>query len=181
VFNFKDAIRELSRHLKTKDNYNGQKASLEFIYELFNDYETFKNKSLWHLYEKVFNWKNNYFGLSKINSLKIEQFYRNLLYSEVALLVRTSEDYTLHRTIHKAKGSEFENVLVIVKPRDRQKYKEDRDLAFLLNPDIDNNEDHRVYYVACSRAMKNLFICVPQISEKAMEQLQSYFNFQYCY
>ncbi|WP_026298470.1 UvrD-helicase domain-containing protein [Cohnella laeviribosi] len=181
VFNFKDAIRELSRHLKSKDNYNGQKASLEFIYELFNDYETFKNKSLWHLYEKVYDWNCNCFGLSKINSPKIEQFYRSLLYSEVAVMVRTSEDYTSHRTIHKAKGSEFENVFVIVKPKDRQKYKEDRDLAFLLNPDIENNEDHRVYYVACSRAMKNLFICVPQISEKAVEQLQSYINFQYCY
>lgn len=180
VSNFKDAIRELSRHLKSKDNYNGQKVALELIYELLNDYEALKNKSLWYLYKKVYEWNSNFFGLSKINSPRIKQFYTDLLYMDVAVLVRTSEDYTSHRTVHNAKGSEFENVLVIVKPKSRQKYNEERDLAFLLNSDIDNNENHRVYYVACSRAMKNLFICVPQISEKAKKQLNNYFNFQYC-
>ena len=44
-----------------------------------------------------------------------------------------------HRTIHKAKGDEFENVLLVP-----------NSLDFLINPDTENDEEHRVYYVGLS-------------------------------
>lgn len=82
---------------------------------------------------------------------------------------------SLHRTIHKAKGSEFDNMMVIVRGKDGQKYNEERDLGLLLKPDINGNEDHRVNYVACSRAKENLYICVPEMSDEAHKILSTKF------
>lgn len=42
--------------------------------------------------------------------------------------------------------------------------KEEDDLGFLLSPDLNGNNAHRVYYVAASRAIKRLFINVPTLS-----------------
>ena len=42
--------------------------------------------------------------------------------------------------------------------------KEEDDIEFLLSPDLNGNNAHRVYYVASSRAMKRLFINVPTLS-----------------
>jgi len=38
------------------------------------------------------------------------------------------------------------------------------DLSFLFSPNLDNNEDHRVFYVAISRAKNRLFISTPTLS-----------------
>ncbi|WP_103107534.1 UvrD-helicase domain-containing protein [Brevibacillus reuszeri] len=174
---YKEAVKELSRHLKMTDNYNGQKTSLIVIKTMLNDYQEYCNDSLWILYEKVL--ALGYFQLTKIRESRngkppsdTENYYKNTLYSNISLHVKIAEDNSLHRTIHKAKGSEFDNVLVIVKGKDGYKYNEERDLGFLLNPDIHGNEDHRVYYVASSRAVQNLFICVPEISEVAIKKLE---------
>jgi DNA helicase-2/ATP-dependent DNA helicase PcrA len=174
---YKDAIKELSRHLKMADNFNGQKTALMVIKAMLNDYHEYSTSSLWMLYEKVV--ALGHFDFRKIRESKngklpseIESYYKNTVYSHIALHVKIAEDDSLHRTIHKAKGSEFDNVLVIVKGKDGYKYSEERDLGFLLIPDIDGNEDHRVNYVACSRAKQKLFICVPQISEVATKTLE---------
>ncbi|MFN1237923.1 hypothetical protein [Paenibacillus larvae] len=63
----------------------------------------------------------------------------------------------------------------MVKGKDGYKYNEERDLGFLLKPDLDGNEDHRVNYVACSRAKKKLYICVPEISDEAHTILSTKF------
>ncbi|WP_245849959.1 ATP-dependent helicase [Shouchella clausii] len=178
---FKDAIKELSKHLRMTDDYNGQKTALTVIKIMLNDYHEYSNKALWTLYEKVIGLKQ--FEISKIRESKngkpsseIETYYKSTVYSNIAINVKIAEDDSLHRTIHKAKGSEFDNVLVIVKGKDGYKYNEERDLGFLLNPDIDGNEDHRVNYVACSRARENLFICVPEISDEAKSKLMGHFK-----
>jgi DNA helicase-2/ATP-dependent DNA helicase PcrA len=173
---YKDAINELSRHLKMTDDYNGQKTALIVIKAMLNDYHEYSNQFLWSLYKKIVD--SGYFEFSKIRESRgakppsaIEAYYKSTRYSHIALHVKISEDNSLHRTIHKAKGSEFDNVLVIVKGKDGYKYNEERDLGFLINPDIDGNEDHRVNYVACSRAKQNLFINVPEISESGKRNL----------
>ncbi|MEF2967402.1 ATP-dependent helicase [Paenibacillus sp. M1] len=173
---YKDAIKELSRHVRLTDDHNGQKTALILIKMLLNEYSDFSDKSLWTIYCKLN--ETGFFNIPKIRESKgdkapslIEEYYKNTIYSSIALHVKITEDDSLHRTIHKAKGSEFNNVMVIVKGKDGHKYNEERDLSFLLKPDIDGNEDHRVNYVACSRAKKNLYICVPGISEKAKNVL----------
>jgi DNA helicase-2/ATP-dependent DNA helicase PcrA len=176
---YKDAIKVLSRHLSMIDDFNGQKTALIVIKTMLNDYHEYSNSSLWTLYEKVASL--GYFDFSMIRESKsgkpstdTEKYYKTTIYSEVALHVKIAEDDSLHRTIHKSKGSEFDNVLVIVKGKDGYKYNEERDLGFLLSPDLDGNEDHRVNYVACSRAKNNLFINVPEISAAAKKRLIDY-------
>mgnify|MGYP003184493287 FL=1 len=63
-----------------------------------------------------------------------------------------------NKTVHKAKGDEFENVLLVLE--------KEEDISFLLKPDLEHKNHHRVFYVGISRAEKKLFISVPNITEQ---------------
>ena len=75
------------------------------------------------------------------------------------------EDTSAQRTVHKAKGDEFDNVLVI--------FTDEKALKVLLKPDIQNYEPDRVYYVAMSIALNRLFLTVPSLSTKVEEKLRN--------
>ncbi len=62
----------------------------------------------------------------------------------------------IQRTIHKAKGDEFDNVMICLG--------DEKALGFFLQPDLLNKESHRVYYVAASRAKEKLFFSIPLLS-----------------
>ncbi|MCK6606662.1 MAG: hypothetical protein L6Q59_17335, partial [Ignavibacteriaceae bacterium] len=51
------------------------------------------------------------------------------------------------------------------------------DLSFLISPELGNKEEHRIYYVAISRAKRNLYISVPTLS-KENEQKMKELGFQ---
>lgn len=173
---FDDSIKEICSVFKEHDNYKGHKTSLKVIKYLLSDYEQIKTCSLWDFYNKVICFKE--LKISKITKQETIDAYEALSYSKAILSIKLIKDETKHRTIHKAKGDEFENVLVIVKGEKGYKYSEARDLAFLLNSDLDKkeNENQRVYYVACSRAQKNLAINIPEISNEAKQKLNDYFK-----
>ena len=58
--------------------------------------------------------------------------------------------------------------------------KEDNNLDFLTNPDLINNEEHRVYYVAMSRAKERLFINIPYLdNSQSLKNLKELFEFIY--
>ena len=88
---------------------------------------------------------------------RIHGLYVSYSYMDFALCVSHEDDYGLQRTIHKAKGDEFSNVLVCIG--------DEKDLSFITNSNIGNNENHRVYYVAASRAKERLFFSVPTLSD----------------
>lgn len=177
---FNDAIKELSFHFRDKDEFNGQKSALKFIKSLLNKYDSISNDKLWNLYRKLH--KNPLLSFASIRESKtkvqsgIESFYKHTSYKEVALTIRLVKDESMHRTIHKAKGDEFNNVLVIVKGKYGNKYNEQRDLAFLLNSDLIKLEEHRVNYVACSRAKENLIINVPVMTQAVRDTLGKFFE-----
>lgn len=83
-------------------------------------------------------------------------FYESHTYLEMALSIKVSDNTSTHKTIHKAKGEEFENVMVVIG--------KEEDLSVLINPDITNNVAHRVYYVGMSRAKQKLFININDLS-----------------
>ena len=177
---FNDAIKELSHHFKMQDEYKGQKSALVLIKSFLNLYEDIIQENLWSLYQKVLASTLVTFTPirenKKGNPSKVETFYKNTQYKELALTIRLIKDESIHRTIHKAKGDEFDNVLVIVKGQYGNKYKEERDLSFLLSPDLINLEEHRVYYVACSRAKENLIINLPEMTKEVNDKLKVYFD-----
>jgi ATP-dependent DNA helicase, uvrD/REP family len=83
-----------------------------------------------------------------------------MTYSDFALYVSSPDIKSLKdKTIHKAKGAEFENVLVVLG--------EEANIKFLTEPKLDDTRDEqRVYYVAVSRATKRLAICVSTLSKE---------------
>ena len=177
---FNDAIKELSYYFRAQDQFTGQKSALIFIKSFLNEYESISNEKLWDLYKRL--QASPLLTLPKIRESKtgdmssIESFYKQTLYKDVALTIRLIKDESMHRTIHKAKGDEFDNVLVIVKGKYGTKYSEERDLAFLLNSELINLEEHRVNYVACSRAKENLIINVPEMTQNVRVKLDKYFE-----
>nr|WP_251137005.1 ATP-dependent helicase [Exiguobacterium sp. s193] len=131
---------------------------------LLDCYEVFSKNNIKDFYN---NYIYNYSGVkTKVSSGGISEFYEQTFYKSIALNVKIVDDTSLFRTIHKSKGDEFDNVLVILNDTN-----EKNNLKFLLSPDL-TNEVHRVYYVASSRAKENLFINSPKISNSEMKKLE---------
>lgn len=109
---------------------------------LLSSYDDISKMSLYEFYDYL----NITFGLSMATLKKgqAQTFYNSHQYSQLAMCVNHEDDDGIQRTIHKAKGDEFDNVMVCLG--------DEKALDFFLQPDLLNNESHRVYYVAASRA-----------------------------
>ncbi|WP_339241272.1 ATP-dependent helicase [Paenibacillus sp. FSL F4-0243] len=174
--NFKKAIQEINR---SSNQISNERKGLEIIRQLLADYSDFNEQPIQKLYEKILTLNINIPVISKRKiPTKIEVFYNSKKYSELVLLISSQENVGKDRTIHQAKGNEYENVLVNILPHN-QNYSEKRELGFLLNPDVIAKEDHRVYYVAASRAMSNLYFCVPSLSPSATNKLSKLCNIHF--
>lgn len=164
---FKDAIKELEQIFKDKNDKNkGKKEALRYMCLLLKKYNDFKDKSMFDFYTIV---KSEIkLDISKLISGAAKTFYEGHSYQQLALCVKITEDVSRHKTIHKAKGDEFENVLVVLK--------EESDLEFLLSPNLKAKEEQRINYVAVSRAINRLFINIPSLSENDLSKLNCLFT-----
>lgn len=164
VTSYMNAI-ELARNSKFKEAikkvewlYKGQtepkKEALNMLSLMLDGYSDYKDMPLMNFYSLLKELERNV-QLSSFRAGAIKSFYENTLYGNLALCVNIVEDISNHITIHKAKGAEYENVFVVG----------NKDfLDFLMNPDIEENEEHRVFYVALSRAKKRLFLYLDNLS-----------------
>lgn len=130
---------------------------------LLDGYKDYKDGSLMDFYNFMVNVLQ--VKITKITSKAIKDFYVNHTYADAAFGVKYGDSKDKHKTIHKSKGEEFDNVFVILE--------KEEDLEFLLSPDLNGNDVHRVYYVAASRAIKRLFICVPTLSTENCIRLRN--------
>lgn len=101
--------------------------------------------------------------LKRITTGKIKKFAEETLYRDLANTVELTEETRLIRTIHKAKATEFESVLVVLDTED--------ELAMLIDP-MSGDEEKRVRYVALSRARDTLLLLVPTLSDPIRIQLE---------
>lgn len=168
---FKDAMKEVKKICKSKDDFEKQKTAIKIIHAMLDKYDNYASGRLYDFYGVLKETALIDMNKFKAGSSKVKSFYENTTYKETVLWMKYNDDDSLHRTIHKSKGDEFESVLLIVKGDKKQSFKEEKALSFLLKPDL-NNEDHRVYYVALSRAKKNLFINVPGLSAQGIEKIK---------
>jgi len=170
---FKDSIKELEKIFKAKaDKVRGKKEALKHIQTLLSKYDDYKDGSLYEFYLVVkADIKND---ISDLRSGAIKTFYEGHTYQQLSLCVRIVEDTSMHKTIHKAKGDEFDNVLLILQEED--------DLAFLLNPDLTATnkeaEEQRINYVAVSRAKKRFFVSVPSLQASKKSILSGKFQIE---
>jgi len=71
------------------------------------------------------------------------------------------------KTIHKAKGAEFNTVLVYLS--------KEEDLTKIITPEIipkentDQLEEQRILYVGISRARDNLYIALPSLNDESVK------------
>lgn len=149
---FKEAIKKIEWLYRKQTE--SKKEALNMLSFMLKSYPDYKNMSLMNFYSLLKEKEKNV-QLSNFRPGAIKSFYENTSYINLALCVNITEDISNHITIHKAKGAEYENVFVV----GNKSF-----LDFLMNPDIEENEEHRVFYVALSRAKKRLFMCLEDLS-----------------
>lgn len=121
--------------------------------EALDNYGNYCDGTLMDFFEYLLS----HWNITKIREkTKAYKFYTNYSYRQLSQSVGLMEDSSTQRTVHKAKGDEFENVLVI--------FTDDKSLNVLIKPNIKGWEADRVYYVAMSRARDRLFLTVPTLN-----------------
>lgn len=166
---FKDAIKELEKLFNYKiDKIKGKKKALNYITLLLDKYSEFENLTLFHFAN--FLRVNLISDLPNFKAGAIKTFYDSYLFKQLLLCVSIPEDLSLHKTIHKAKGDEFDNVLLVLS--------DEKDIKFLTGCDLLSNEEHRIDYVAISRAKNRLFISVPTLSTASQPPLLAQFDIE---
>lgn len=132
------------------------------VKDALSDYDNYCNGTL----KGFFDYLCKRWQITKIKeNSKVNEFYTTYTYMQLSQCVGLLEDTSAQRTVHKAKGDEFDNVFVI--------FKEEKVLNVLLNPDIGNEESDRVYYVAMSRARDRLFLTVPSLTPQMEKKLRN--------
>lgn len=160
-------MESLERDINNTDER--RKIALKSLYLLLEKYDAYRNKPLYDFYQLV---KNNVkTEISKLGKGAAATFYETNTYEQLALCVNITEDFSKHKTIHKSKGDEFDNVLIV--------FKSSNELELFLNPDLKKNEEHRISYVALSRARERLFINVPEIkNDDSINRLKEIFKIE---
>ena len=160
----KEALNELKRYFGRSSQ--GKKDALDLLFLLNSRYDEYCNEPLMTLYS-ILRANSGIEGLSSFRAGNPKDFYDNTNYNSLALCVNIVEDTSNNITIHKSKGAEFDNILLVLD--------DEKKLNFITASNLDGSEEHRLKYVAISRAKKNLFISVPSLDKataKLVEDLE---------
>lgn len=152
-------------HLNTK-HINQKKKTIVNMLTLLKSYDKYCNGTLLDFLNKLREIDER---IPKVSRGGVLETYQKP-YADYAKSVNYTDDNTHFITIHKSKGLGFDNVLLVFPEKDVG-------LQFLLNTDLQQeDDDHRLYYVACSRARNRLFINLPELDEKEKVLLTSRFG-----
>ena len=145
-------------------------ASIEYLSNLIKDYDSYKTKNLINFIEFLQNLLNS--SITKVTRGKVKQFYVSTNYSQLSACVSIPDDMSLNKTIHKSKGDEFNNVLLILDSHKK--------LDFILSPRLIDDEEHRIRYVAVSRAKERIFISMPSLAVAGEQKFLEHFEIVRC-
>jgi DNA helicase-2/ATP-dependent DNA helicase PcrA len=97
---------------------------------------------------------------------KFKAFAEVVPYLHLSASVRLQEDVRQVRSIHKAKGSEGDNIAVYINDADRVRH--------IIHPAaFHTDEERRLTYVALSRARDRLFLCIPKHIAVNVDELRA--------
>lgn len=160
---------------KVFDNY-GERTACEVIQKFNDEIDKEEYKSLKSLSDsdnfkiQIFDEQERAELIEAVSKLKWKTAYK--LFNEVFT------EKSKYMTVHQAKGLEWETVLVAVMPirDDRTNIAEMYAAPQIIGSEA-SNEFVRIYYVACSRAIKNLYIHIPEgCSQSNIEKSISLFE-----
>ena len=169
---FKDAIKELRyfESVRGLAKEEKKKNSLVLLKRLIDNSVMYENGTLLDLIN--FITQNSLANLSNLRAGGTAQtFYSSTKFVDISAAIKHLDESGTYRTIHKSKGEEFDNVVLVIDKDENGNYDETKQLNFLLSPNL-NDEENRIKYVAISRAKQNLFISVPSLSETVTKQLK---------
>lgn len=158
----KEALNELKRYFGRSDQ--GKRDALDLLFLINNRYDEYYDKPLMTFYD-ILKADSGIKGLSNFRAGNPKNFYNDNNYEALSLCVNIIEDTSNNITIHKSKGAEFGSVLLVLNGEE--------ELDFITDPNLDRLEEHRLRYVAVSRAIQNLFITVPDLSTEKAELIES--------
>ncbi|WP_420551986.1 UvrD-helicase domain-containing protein [Tenacibaculum aiptasiae] len=173
-FEFKDAIKEITKHLHSSDLMNLEKR--KFVIEIIDYLKDNLNSSIENIYKylqpKLKKHSVMIPGLKKAKSIHKKSFK-----DFIPFLSKQTKVSSKIRTIHQAKGDEFKNVLICLDDKTNKNGSVSKKLETILNDyifkaknnitlDTDIGEETRLIYVACSRAKERLFINIPRLSRE---------------
>lgn len=108
-----------------------------------------------------------YYLWSRLKTLPFQEYVNSIAYLR---------EYVSVITQHKVKGSEYENVLLLLDNGKWNHY--NFDILFgkgTANEDV-QNRSKKLFYVAITRAMKNLIVYMPSNDRQIIEKAQDYFE-----
>jgi len=176
------AIKEIIRNLKTnqedllrepfQDNQflgsiSKRGLAVDLLEFVVNKINYNKNQTIFEFYNSLNDLLNEKgYTLKRIMRGKIREFSEETTVQELLNnLILPEEKSTEIRTIHKAKGAEFESVMVY--------FNDEKEIENLLNPDIDaSKDDTRILYVALSRAEDLLCLVSPPLESKIKKKIE---------
>ena len=162
---YKEALKQIEWIFRSEKE--PRKTALAHLAKIISVYDSFYNDTLMNFYNIFCSLLEIKLPAFKKGAAK--DFYSGNLYKNIAICINIVEDTSSHITIHKAKGSEYENVLVI----------NDQIITFLCSPNLHGNEEHRVIYVAISRAKKRLFLHVDDLTKKDEETIKQKYAYMH--
>lgn len=163
----------LERNIHLINEFNLRNISAQILIDLIEEYDTYSGGSLYdfhqvlyHFFERKLNDTSKRPMSNLTNRGKVIQFYKKTKYKTVSSSLKLSDDNSSHITIHKSKGKEYKNIFIVG---------DDTMSEFLLSPDLDK-EEHRVRYVAISRAKNNVFIQLNELNEKEESKIKKMYD-----
>lgn len=154
----KEALKLLKKAYRKVDFYSEREAISDLKW-LLDNYSKIYDSSLKEFYNQYIYGRHGV--KQKIQGGKYHDIYINITYKEFSKTINITDDASHFKTIHKVKGEEYNDIFLILNS--------ENDLAFITDPDI-NIEENRIYYVAITRPMMNLFINIPFLRDKKKEQ-----------
>ncbi|MEJ7856940.1 ATP-dependent helicase [Acinetobacter baumannii] len=165
---FKEAFKELKK-IFPESKYSIS-TSIEYLSTLIKEYDSYKTKNLINFIEVLQKLLNS--SITKVSRGRVKEFYENTNYNQLSVCISIPDDMSLNKTIHKSKGDEFNNVLLVLESH--------KELNFILSPQLIDNEEHRIRYVAVSRAKERLFISVPSLEVSDEAKFSEHFEIIRC-
>lgn len=158
----KESIKRAERIYN--DEENPKKMALSSLSKILRSYDKYLDKPLIEFFNTIN--VDLELKLPKVTRGEPKTFYDCVSYKELAIAFNITEDTSNHITIHKSKGMSIDNVFVT--------NNNDNDLRkFLVNSNLTKEEEHRVLYVAMSRARNRLFVHLSNLGQSDEKRIKS--------